>query len=71
MRKLKNGEYILYEPEQDSDYHKSYKERYKILVEDLGKGYLTKEEAIERLEDSILNGDEKEKEKYLKKLKEL
>ncbi|MDN5360251.1 MAG: hypothetical protein PWQ84_1314 [Thermotogaceae bacterium] len=69
MRRLKNGGFVLYEPEQDIEYHKSYKRRYEILLQGLKKDYLTKKEAIKRLEDSILNGDEKEKEKYLKKLK--
>lgn len=71
MKKHKNGDYVMYEPEQDIKFHRSYKERYEVLKEGLDNEYIDKREAIELFNFPILNIDEQEKEKYLKKLKEL
>lgn len=71
MGELKNGGFVLYEPEQDARYHKSYKARYELLKDGLKKEYITKEDALECFDEFLLGGDEEEKEKYLKELKQL
>lgn len=68
---LEDGSYIIYEPEQEPRYNRSYKYRYNLLKEGLEKGYLTKEEAFKRFSSPMFFEDEAGKRKYLKKLKEL